>query len=369
MQSIIYRNIQGKLMSTVSKEYSNILLKYRHVMPINKNLYDPEQNYLFEIKIIHPDDTNADQIFDEALKKIQAPEPDTEQQQPAQPYRYTLPTTNSLYTSFDTGEVIASSKEEARAKAIEELDKRFQDVNYWLSVHFFKQETKIFHNTDQLVIEEAHPDPDYADDDEPFNYKDYFHPLENLVLIYEVQCTSIDPSRINESDWKPKFYETHEEAKKDFNQFANIGYRLTIYKHIIYPDWQNLEPYSQCTDEKHLIHCAQAYNEHTSVVTDEINMTGRRIQDNAIIIVTDMDNNLVDIRPPFRHDLWESDLINDKDDCHYRHLLHHTADDTEAAIIEEIYDHFIAAYGGGDMTKEEWYVFINLMMIRNFYKD
>ncbi len=66
-------------------------------------------------------------------------------------YQYSV-STNTLWTSFDYGTVVAESKEEARKKAIEQLKSDFKKVNDALkhcdntidfSIHFDESQVQI----------------------------------------------------------------------------------------------------------------------------------------------------------------------------------------------------------------------------------
>jgi hypothetical protein len=70
-------------------------------------------------------------------------------------YNYLLPSTNSLWTSFDNGEVWASSEQEARAKAISQLNYDVQKVNEVLAAADVTAGFEISICTDQIEIEET----------------------------------------------------------------------------------------------------------------------------------------------------------------------------------------------------------------------
>lgn len=209
------------------------------------------------------------------------------------------------------------------------------------------------------------------DDTEPFFYKEILDPFSNTLTYCRVTCRAIDDKRILPSDWPDQYYTSAQEAQQDLDKCANIGYIVSSYQHIITIDDNNFEPYINATKLADLWDIATKHKHHRAEIeTKRTVMTGRKITSKSIIVVLDMDNNVVDIRPSFFYEQEEYQLINHHDDCHERFLLHVTTDNTEQEILQDVYDnhivpHLIAEESDTDATIRK--VILGQLLTRNFY--
>lgn len=213
----------------------------------------------------------------------------------------------------------------------------------------------------------------HRDENPRFTLRDCYNEELQCYLIYRVSLIPIS-NLIPPTDWKPKFYKLHTHAVNDFNKSFNIGYKIFVDQLRIKPNPKKeneLQYIANNFDDyvRGLINCIDtSYTTHQLTTRQEI---GREIKQNSIIVIIDQDNNIVDIRPPFAHELYEYHLINQHDDCHERFLLHSTTDNTEAEIIREIFDnyvfHIIENPNEYQQRMNEHAIYWRTILTRNFF--
>lgn len=133
-------------------------------------------------------------------------------------FNYALPTTNSFYASFDYGFVWAKDVDDAREKAIHELNYNVEKVNSILSHSDNTLGFSIEICTDELSIEETNSLVDLVIDNTMDN-PDYCH---NEMMAQKVDIFTSDLKAVHQTVTVAvaiKLYELGQIGKTDKNQW------------------------------------------------------------------------------------------------------------------------------------------------------
>lgn len=212
----------------------------------------------------------------------------------------------------------------------------------------------------------------HFDENPRFTLTDCYNEELQCYLFYMVSVASLS-SLINETDWRPRYYKLHTHAVNDFNKSCNIGYKVNLSEIRMKPDPDKESQLQNADNFEHFVSTLMKHDTQSYTISclEYKENTGRPLTNTSIIVVIDQDNEIVDIRPPFAHEIHQYHLINQFDDCNERFLLDSTTDNTETEIIKEIFDNFVYPNIDDDNQYDQGlsYTFINLMpmLIRNFF--
>ncbi len=75
METTILKTVKGSTMEAIFDKSETINVKHYEAIGVNDSNYDPEEKYKYEIRVRHPENTDANVLFEEARFKAEILKP------------------------------------------------------------------------------------------------------------------------------------------------------------------------------------------------------------------------------------------------------------------------------------------------------